>query len=51
MSGVLKLNIHLYPPTNKRTKEAIAKIFDAVNNTNTVFSGTNLLMIFLFATF
>jgi uncharacterized membrane protein SirB2 len=46
-----KLNIYLHPPTNKRTKEAIAKIFDVVNNTNTVFSGINLLMIFHFATF
>jgi hypothetical protein len=44
-----KLNIYLYPPTNKRTKETIAKIFDDVNNT--VFSGTNLFMILHFATF
>jgi hypothetical protein len=46
-----KLNIYLYPPANNRSREAIVKIIDAVNNTMTVFSGTNLLMIFNFATF
>jgi hypothetical protein len=46
-----KLNIYLYPPANNRSKEAFAKIIDAVNKTNTLFPATKLLLIFDFATF
>jgi hypothetical protein len=46
-----KLNIYLYPPANNRMRDAISKIINAVNNTNTVFPGTNLRMIFNFETF
>jgi hypothetical protein len=46
-----KLNIYLYPPSNNRSREAIANIIDTVNKTNTVFPGTNLTLFFNIATF
>jgi hypothetical protein len=40
------LNITLYPPANLRSQNALANIIDEVNDTNTVYPGTMLKMMF-----
>jgi hypothetical protein len=44
------LNITLYPLANQRSNQAVAKICDTVNQTCTVFPGTNLKLFFKIAT-
>jgi len=44
------LNIKLYPLANLRSQKALAKIIDDVNDTMTVFPGTNLVMKFQITT-
>jgi len=44
------LRITLYPLSNQRSNEAVGKICDTVNDTNTVYPGTDLRMIFKIAT-
>jgi hypothetical protein len=44
------LNITLYPLANQRSNRAIASLIDKINDTNTVYPGTNLLMKFKIAT-
>ena len=44
------LNITLYPLSNHRSQNALAKIIDHVNATNTVYPGTTLVMRFKIAT-
>ena len=44
------LNIKLYPLANLRSQKALAKIINDVNNTMTVFPGTNLVMKFQITT-
>jgi hypothetical protein len=44
------LNITLYPLSNHRSQNALEKITDQVNATNTVYPGTNLVMKFKIAT-
>jgi hypothetical protein len=44
------LKITLYPLANQRSNEAVAKICNIVNNTNTVFPCTNLTLNFKIAT-
>ena len=44
------LNITLYPLSNNRSQNALAKIIDHVNATNTVYPGTILVMRFKIAT-
>jgi len=44
------LNITLYPLSNQRSNTAVSKICDKVNQTNTVYPGTNLKIIFKIAT-
>ena len=44
------LKITLFPLSNQRSIEAVNKICDTVNSTNTVYPGTNLRLSFKFAT-
>jgi pyruvate-formate lyase-activating enzyme len=44
------LNITLYALANQRSNEAVHKICDTVNDTNTLFPGTNLRLVFKIAT-
>ena len=44
------LNITLYPLSNIRSINALANIIDEVNDTNTIYPGTNLMMKFKIAT-
>jgi hypothetical protein len=44
------LNITLYPLSNNRSQKALAKIIDQVNDTQTVYPGTALVMKFKIAT-
>jgi hypothetical protein len=45
-----ELNITLYPLANQRSNRAIASLIDKINDTHTVYPGTNLLMKFKIAT-
>jgi len=45
-----ELKITLYPLANQRSNEAVSKICETVNNTNTIFPGTNLRLIYKIAT-
>jgi hypothetical protein len=40
------VKITIYPLANKRSNDAVGKICEAVKNTNTLYPGTNLKMIF-----
>ena len=44
------LKITLYPLSNPRSNDAVGKICDTVNATNTIYPGTNLRLIFKIAT-
>ena len=44
------LNITLYPLSNHRSQNALARVIDQVNDTQTVYPGTNLVMKFKIAT-
>jgi hypothetical protein len=44
------LNITLYPLANQRSNRAIASLIDKINDTNTVYPDTNLLMKFKITT-
>jgi len=44
------LNITLYPLSNHRSQNAVARIINQVNDTQTVYPGTNLVMRFKIAT-
>jgi len=44
------LKITLFPLSNKRSNEAVSKICDTVNDTNTIYPGTNLRLFFKIAT-
>jgi hypothetical protein len=45
-----ELRITLYPLSNQRSNVAVSKICDTVNDTKTIYPGTNLKLIFKFAT-
>jgi hypothetical protein len=45
-----ELRISLYPLSNQRSNEAVSKICDTVNRTNTIYPGTNLRLFFKIAT-
>jgi hypothetical protein len=45
-----ELNITLYPLSNQRSNEAICKICDTLNETNTIFPDTNLMLNYKIAT-
>jgi hypothetical protein len=45
-----ELKITLYPLANQRSNEAVSKICDTVNATNTIYPETNLRLIFKIAT-
>ena len=45
-----ELMITLYPLANLRSNEAVRKICEMVNATNTVYPGTNLRLVFNIAT-
>ena len=44
------INITLYPMANRRSHEAVSKICNTVNETNTLYPGTNLKLLFKNAT-
>jgi hypothetical protein len=44
------LKVDLYPLSNQRSNQAVSKICDTVNQTNTVYPGTNLMLNFKIAT-
>jgi chromosome segregation ATPase len=44
------LNITLYPLANQRANRAIASLIDKINDTNTIYPGTDLLMKFKITT-
>ena len=44
------LKITLFPLSNQRSNDAVGKICDTVNATNTIYPGTNLRLIFKIAT-
>jgi hypothetical protein len=44
------LKITLYPLSNQRSNDAVSKICDTVNATDTIYPGTNLRLIFKIAT-
>ena len=45
-----ELKIMLYPLSNQRSNQAVSKICDTVNNTNTIYPGTNLKIIYKYQT-
>jgi hypothetical protein len=45
-----ELNIYLYPLANERSNQAVRMVIDAINQTNTIYPGTNLVMRFKIAT-
>ena len=45
-----ELIITLYPLANQRSNEAVSKICETINRTNTIFPGTNLRLIYKIAT-
>jgi hypothetical protein len=45
-----QLNITLYPLSNQRSNQAVSKICDTLNQTNTIYPGTNLRLIYKIAT-
>ena len=44
------LKVDLYPLSNQRSNQAVSKICDTVNQTNTIYPGTNLMLNFKIAT-
>ena len=46
-----QLRITLYPLSNQRSNEAVSKICETINQTNTIYPGTNLRLIYKVATF
>jgi hypothetical protein len=45
-----ELNITLFPLSNQRSNEAVSKICETINDTNTLYPSTNLRLIFKIAT-
>ena len=45
-----ELKITLYPLANQRSKQAVNKICQTINQTNTIYPGTNLRLIYKIAT-
>jgi len=45
-----ELKITLYPLANQRSNEAVSKICETINKTNTIFPGSNLRLIYKIAT-